>query len=173
LVLTPSALSVIDVALASQIVAVQVAGEAPTAQLLHRWSQVVPKIFIGLGPTEMCGHCLCGEYDGKTICIGWPARNVKTYIVDDETGLEAPTNVAGELWVSGKNICAGYLGRPELNAKHFVQDPFNPGPTQERLYKVGCHRSLNTIFLWQYSFSSRHHIFSGSKTCLLWRNFFH
>lgn len=117
----------------SYIEAVQVAGEAPQLNTMLIWKNIVPKVFIGLGPTELCAHALCGEFDGKTICIGYPAKNVRAYIVDPETHLQCPVNVTGELWVSGKNVAAGYLNNTEQTGKSFSIDP----DTGMRMYKTG------------------------------------
>jgi len=48
-------------------------------------------------------------------------------------GKEAPLNVAGELWVSGRNVSNGYLNRPDLTEKHFVLDK----KSGLRCYKTG------------------------------------
>ena len=45
-----------------------------------------------------------------------------------------PVGVAGELYVGGACVARGYLNRPQLNAKHFVDNPFQTGG---RLYKTG------------------------------------
>lgn len=136
LVCTPSALGVLDIKkVAPNIDAVQVAGEPPRLSTMAAWKECVPEVFIGLGPTELTAHALCGAFDGSTICIGFPAANVKARIMTSGAGglIEAPINVEGELWISGSNVSQGYLNRPELTAKHFSTDI----ETGLRCYKTG------------------------------------
>jgi len=104
LVCTPSALSSLDISVASNIDSLQVAGETPQIQVLKAWNVFVKDIFIGLGPTELCAHALCSLFDGECACIGYPAGNVRAYIVNPESGLEQPVNVVGELWIAGANV---------------------------------------------------------------------
>ncbi|QDN87969.1 amino acid adenylation domain-containing protein [Streptomyces sp. S1D4-23] len=47
--------------------------------------------------------------------------------VRDERGRPLPTGAAGEIWVGGAGLALGYLGRPELTAERFVNDPYGPG----------------------------------------------
>jgi iturin family lipopeptide synthetase B len=104
LVCTPSALSCLDLNIAEGIDAVQVAGEPPQLKVLKAWNARLKDLFVGLGPTELCAHALCGRFDGETVCIGRPAWNVRAYVVNSETGLEQPVNVMGELWIAGANV---------------------------------------------------------------------
>mmetsp|Transcript_23153 Transcript_23153/g.64167 ORF Transcript_23153/g.64167 Transcript_23153/m.64167 type:complete len:2474 (+) Transcript_23153:109-7530(+) len=136
LVCTPSALAALDIdRVAPTIEMVQVAGEAPRKAIMDAWKARVSRLFIGLGPTELCAHAICGEYDGKIVCLGHPAANVRVYVVDPTTGLQAPINVPGELWVAGENVSNGYLNQAELTNKSFLKDPFHPKPS--RMYKTG------------------------------------
>ena len=124
LVCTPSALAALDIEkVAKQIQEIQVAGEAPQKKTMEMWSERVEKLHIGLGPTELCAHALCGEFDGDKISIGMPAANVRAYVVN-KFGRQMPINCVGELWIAGNNVSNGYLNRDSENKKHFSTDPF-------------------------------------------------
>ena len=73
LVCTPSALAALDIdKVATQIQEIQVAGEAPQKKTLKLWSERVEKLHVGLGPTELCAHALCGQFDGDkylSVCL--------------------------------------------------------------------------------------------------------
>jgi len=140
LVCTPSALAALDIDLvASGIDMVQVAGEAPRKGIMTAWKSRVNNLYIGLGPTELCAHAICGEFDGETICLGYPAANVRAYIVDSSTGIQSPVNVPGELWVAGENVSSGYLNQKKLTDQSFTTDPFSSSSSSSsmRLYKTG------------------------------------
>lgn len=139
LICTPSALAALDMGrVANGIEAIQLAGEAPRKNTLDEWKRNVSDIFIGLGPTELCAHAVCSKYDGENVCIGYPAANVKTYIVDPGTGMQCPVNVPGELWIAGENVSFGYLNREEATEKSFGLDKFST--SVERMYKTGAYK---------------------------------
>jgi len=124
LVCTPSALAALDIdKVATQIQEIQVAGEAPQKKTLKLWNERVEKLHVGLGPTELCAHALCGQFDGDNISIGVPAANVRAYVVS-KLGKQLPINCVGELWIAGANVANGYLNRDTENKKHFSKDEF-------------------------------------------------
>lgn len=136
LICTPSALAALDIdRVASRIEAIQLAGEAPRKNTLDAWKRHVSNIYIGLGPTELCAHAVCSQYDGDCVCIGYPAANVKAYIVDPNTSMQCPVNVPGELWIAGENVSFGYLNREDATMKSFAHDKFSE--SRGRMYKTG------------------------------------
>ncbi|MYS60179.1 MULTISPECIES: non-ribosomal peptide synthetase [Streptomycetaceae] len=69
----------------------------------------------------------------RRVPIGRPIDNIRLHVLDQH-GNPQPTGVPGELCVAGVGVARGYLGRPELTAEKFTEDPFTPGG---RLYRTG------------------------------------
>lgn len=96
------------------------------------------RYYNAYGPTEasVCTsfHRVRSVEPGNTnIPIGKPVANLPVYVLD---GLKnpVPVGVPGEIFVSGIGLAKGYLGKPELTAEKFVENPFAPG---ERMYMTG------------------------------------
>ena len=51
-------------------------------------------------------------------------HGLKHYIVD-ENGQRVAPGQRGELWISGPQVCYGYLDLPEKNKKCFAPNPFS------------------------------------------------
>jgi amino acid adenylation domain-containing protein len=91
------------------------------------------------GPTETTvGSLMLRLKDYKwtgtaTIPIGRPISNTRVYVLDQNREL-VPIGVAGELYIAGAGVTAGYVGQAEKTAERFVEDPFHAG---ERMYRTG------------------------------------
>jgi hypothetical protein len=71
----------------------------------------------------------------RTVPIGRPLANASAYVLDQQMRL-VPTGVAGELYIGGAGVAAGYLNEPALTSARFVPDLFSPEPGR-RLYRTG------------------------------------
>lgn len=112
-------------------------GEPLSQKLLQRLYAVSPRaaVFNPLGPSECTVWNLGGELDrnaGADVHLGKPIANTRVYILDPFLN-PVPRGVTGELCISGAGVGAGYLGRPELTAEKFVDDPLGEG----KLYRTG------------------------------------
>ena len=65
--------------------------------------------------------------------IGKPIPNTRIYILDDNSN-PVLVGVPGNLYVSGVGLSRGYLNKPELTAKKFVDNPFEEGT---KMYDTG------------------------------------
>lgn len=66
----------------------------------------------------------------RSVPYGFPLRNQSFRVVDSQ-GRDCPDWVAGELWIGGKGVAAGYRGDAEKTAAKFVQRD------GERWYRTG------------------------------------
>ncbi|MGH7284793.1 MAG: non-ribosomal peptide synthetase, partial [Polyangiaceae bacterium] len=106
---------------------------------LQRDARALPVRLVNhYGPTEYSVVTSAIDYapsdSGVDPPIGRPIANTQTYVLD--AGIRpVPLGTIGELFVGGRGIARGYLGRPDLTAERFMPNPF--GPPGSRLYKTG------------------------------------
>ncbi|THB65572.1 MAG: non-ribosomal peptide synthetase, partial [Gammaproteobacteria bacterium] len=91
------------------------------------------------GPTEASidvsyWQCLPDNED-FVLPIGKPIANTQLYILDNSLKM-LPIGVAGELFIGGAGLAHGYINKPELTEKKFVQNPFDK-TGKSKLYKTG------------------------------------
>jgi amino acid adenylation domain-containing protein len=144
--ITPSALSLLPSADLPHLRMVLVGGEAPSPELIAKWSQ--GRRFINAyGPTEVTVNAsmvLCGNGHPLLPTIR-PSANKQLYILDNYLQ-PVPIGVIGELYIGGIGLARGYLNRPDLTAQRFISKPFNQSTvnsqqstinSDSRLYKTG------------------------------------
>jgi len=59
----------------------------------------------------------------RRILIGKTDPNMRAYVVDPQTLAPLPLGAVGELILSGPRLALGYVGRPDLTEKSFVDNP--------------------------------------------------
>ncbi len=90
-------------------------------------------VFNHYGPSETTVDALTYECGDGDVLLGGPIDNCRCYILDRNLAL-CPMGMAGEIYIGGSGVAAGYLNNPELTSQRFFDDPFFPG---ERLYRTG------------------------------------
>ena len=96
----------------------------------------------GYGPTEATITCTMYVHEGdhaidpdQPLPIGRPLPNTEVYVLDP-AGEPVPPGMVGEIHIGGLGLATGYLGRPDLTARHFIAHPFRSDPGA-RLYRTG------------------------------------
>jgi amino acid adenylation domain-containing protein len=120
-------------------------GEALTLPLMEKIAAAggTCEVLNHYGPTETTVGSLTlrlEEYDwenssAQTIPIGRPIANTRIYVLDAQ-GEPVPVGVAGELYIAGDGVTAGYIGQEERTAERFVPERFGSEPTA-RMYRTG------------------------------------
>ncbi len=116
-------------------------GEALPPALVSRCHQLLlaksQAILVNIyGPSEATIdtlHYQCDDPNPVIVPIGKPIDNTRLYILNRHGSLQ-PIGIPGELCIAGEAIGKGYVNRPELNQRCFVEDPRQPGV---RFYKTG------------------------------------
>ncbi|PAU49196.1 non-ribosomal peptide synthetase [Streptomyces albireticuli] len=113
--------------------------ETVPPDLFERWGDTVDLI-AAYGLTEATVNSTlwparrAGGPAGNRVPIGAPDPNTRCYVLD-ATLRPVPPGVVGELYVAGRGLARGYLGRPALTSERFVADPF--GAPGARMYRTG------------------------------------
>ena len=85
------------------------------------------------GPSEITVLSNVQNLEGeKEITVGPPIKNTQIHILDKNMK-RVPIGVIGEIYISGIQVGNGYIGKPELTSKVFLDNPFGEG----KIYKSG------------------------------------
>ncbi|WP_062646072.1 non-ribosomal peptide synthetase [Streptomyces maremycinicus] len=114
-------------------------GETLPRETANAFGRVLPEAGLHnlYGPTEAAvdvSYHACAPQGAGPVPIGRPVWNTRLYVLD-AARQPCPPGVQGELFLAGRQLADGYLGRAELTAARFVDDPF--GPPGGRMYRTG------------------------------------
>ena len=131
--LPPALLSVLDLEKWRSVSHLVVAGEHCPQALVKKWAQD-RHFYNAYGPSEttVCASMGLLTPESEVVHMGKPMRGVQLYVLD-EAMQPVPVGVAGQLFVGGRGVGRGYLGREQLNREKFVDNPFGEG----KLYATG------------------------------------
>lgn len=116
---------------------INLGGEMCPESLVERWARPGRQVFNTYGPTEATVSASLAELKrGEPVTIGKPLPNYGLLVVDAELKV-LPAGETGELCIIGPGVAAGYLGRPELTAEKFVDNPYAYNEHERRLYRTG------------------------------------
>ncbi|MER5874249.1 non-ribosomal peptide synthetase, partial [Streptomyces sp. NPDC002044] len=137
--LPPALLPLLDQAALPALRLVSVGGEAFPGRLVAEWTAGERRFVNGYGPTEATVAVTLmdctGSYD-RNPPIGRPMPGHQAFVLDERLR-PVPPGVPGELCVAGPGVARGYLGRPDLTADRFADNPYADGPETARLYRTG------------------------------------
>ncbi|OBH34376.1 non-ribosomal peptide synthetase, partial [Mycobacterium sp. E342] len=117
-------------------------GEALEPQKLGKWLHHhpgLPRLINMYGITETTVHAsfreiVDGDVDSNASPIGVPLAHLGFFVLDGWLR-PVPEGVVGELYVAGRGLAYGYVGRSGLCATRFVACPF--GGAGARMYRTG------------------------------------
>ncbi|OBP16555.1 hypothetical protein A5320_03930 [Rheinheimera sp. SA_1] len=123
-------------ALPNTVKVVNLAGEPLKAELLNQLlASGIGKVCNLYGPTEDTTYSTCAVFEqpvsGSPV-IGQVIGNSQAYILSKSQEL-LPFGVAGELYLGGDGVAAGYLGQSALTDERFIANPYGKG----MLYRTG------------------------------------
>jgi amino acid adenylation domain-containing protein len=121
-------------------------GESLPADKLRSWARMTAagaRLFSSYGPTEATvtttlfgiASDAATDFALAKVPLGSPLPNTRIHLLDAHRR-PVPAGVPGEVYIGGRDLARGYLGRPELTAEVFVPSPESREPG-ERLYRTG------------------------------------
>lgn len=133
--LTPAILSLFAKTLLPNLHTLILGGDVPEQSAINYWLQN-RNLYNAYGPTETTIVATIHRYRNHDDIenIGKPLPNFSCYILNENLQL-LPTGVIGELYIGGKSLARGYVGRDDLTEERFISIPHIDSKT--KLYKTG------------------------------------
>lgn len=116
-----------------------VSGEACPPDLIRKWQRPGRRILNAYGPTETTVTATWSlAKPDSALTIGGPLPTYSILILDPDQPQALPPGEVGEIAIGGVALSEGYLDRPELTIRAFIEDfaglPNNP---TGRIYRTG------------------------------------
>lgn len=110
-------------------------GEALPVNLGIQLLEKTGELWNMYGPTETTIWSLTKQIldENGLDSIGKPINNTEVFVLDENNQL-VPVGVEGELHIGGLGLSVGYVNKPDLTNKQFINNPFQP---KSLLYKTG------------------------------------
>lgn len=113
------------------------AGEACSSKMVKIRANSQHLFINAYGPTEATICATIAHLSAKDIPhIGKPIANINCYILDENFN-PVQKGTIGELYIGGIGLARGYLNKPKLTKKKFIQCHFSGQDSNVRLYKTG------------------------------------
>ena len=122
-----------------------VSGEPCPQDLVTRWHRPGRRFLNVYGPTEATVTATWTVvHPGRPVTIGVPLPTYSVVVLDPDCDRALPPGEMGEIGIAGIGLAAGYVGRPELTERAFVQDILGiPNNPRGRIYRTGDLGRLN------------------------------
>jgi non-ribosomal peptide synthetase-like protein len=116
-----------------------VSGEPCPQDLVARWHRPGRRFLNVYGPTEATVTATWTVvHPGRPVTIGVPLPTYSVVVLDPDSCTALPPGEMGEIGIAGVGLARGYVGRPDLTGRAFVQDflgiPNNP---PGKIYRTG------------------------------------
>jgi len=139
----PSLLSLLDTEIPS-LRLINSGGEACNQNIVQKWHHPARQFFNSYGPTETTvSSCMIPLNPGDPISVGKPLPFYDMAVVNEHLEI-VPIGEEGELVISGPCLSEGYLNRPDLTEKAFLNKPDSLKHMQgNRIYLSGDYARMN------------------------------
>lgn len=102
---------------------------APGARLLNAYGLTETTITTTLYDVSGSG------VDGGPVPAGRPIPHAQVLVLDEDLD-PVPAGTAGEIYIGGRGVARGYLGKPAATAERFLPNPYSDVPGA-RMYRSG------------------------------------
>jgi amino acid adenylation domain-containing protein len=136
---TPTVARLLDPAEVPTLRSLTVGGESLSIEVIRRWCTPGRRLIQAYGPTEtaMVSSMRLMSPDSSPTNLGRFLPTARAFILDRDETLLVPYGAVGELCLGGPQLGQGYIKRPELAGKAFIEADRPIVGGLRRLYRSG------------------------------------